>query len=97
MVTTPAPYVEQDAICENELEIHRSFWRPTDFSRLGKNVSKITENDILVAVLLKNDTPASTLRSFTVRGHRQKRNVKAARQLAKRVLRLDSAGSKRAS
>ena len=54
VVTTPARWVEQGAICNNELEIHRSLWTPDDFAAVGPCKTVETENAILVSVFTKD-------------------------------------------
>lgn len=63
VVTTPASYLEQDAVLGNELERHRAHWSRRDFESLGPTVSRVDENDTLVAVMLRNGTPAPALRA----------------------------------
>lgn len=58
LVTTPARYAPQDAVCANELEVHRSLWTPAEFRSLGRCVCKRDENDTLIAVVLKDGVPA---------------------------------------
>ena len=55
IVTTPALEAPQEAACNNELEIHRSLWTTTDFESIGRCVTKVDENDTLIAVLLREN------------------------------------------
>jgi hypothetical protein len=57
IVTTPGRPAPQTAVCDNELEVHRSFWTPADFRSLARCVHKLDENDTLIAVLLKDGVP----------------------------------------
>lgn len=52
LLSTPATFVEQGAACENDLEIHKSHWSPSDFNNLGLD-SKIVEGDLLIACFTK--------------------------------------------
>ena len=61
IVTTPARPTGQQAACGNPLEIHRSFWTPTDFHTLGRCLTKIAAGDTLIAVLLKPGVAAPRL------------------------------------
>jgi hypothetical protein len=71
VVTTPARWVEQQAVCNNPLEIHRSFWTRVDFESLGRCCATvIIENDILVAVFVQAGTPMPSLRSFVPRSRK---------------------------
>jgi hypothetical protein len=63
IVTTPEKETDQGAACGHALEVHRSFWTVEDFSQFGRYVAQITEGDILVAIVLKNNVPAPILES----------------------------------
>ena len=71
IASTPGSYVEQDGVCGNPLEVHRSFWTAADFARLGRCVARVTENDILVAALLKEGVPELTIDALGHRGRRK--------------------------
>jgi len=47
--STPAVYVDQPVVCDNELEIHKSRWTADDFAAIAPCVTQVTENNILVA------------------------------------------------
>jgi len=64
IVTTPAKETHQNAKCANELEIHRSLWSEPDFHAFGRCITRIVENDILVAALLKDGVRRPVCESF---------------------------------
>lgn len=63
IISTPATETEQYAVCGNELEIHRSLWTASDFNAVGRCKTKLVENDILIAVMLCNETEPPVLES----------------------------------
>lgn len=68
IVTTPARWVEQGAVCNNELEVHRSIWTQDDFAAVGPCQTIETDNKILVAIFVKNGVPTPRLSPIVPRG-----------------------------
>ena len=61
IVSTPSKFVPQGPACGNDMEVHRSHWTGQHFHQLGTAVVKELENEILLAVLLVQDTQAPVL------------------------------------
>ena len=70
LVTTPATFVEQGAVCDNQLERHRSSWAASDFHALGRGATAV-ENDILIGVLPKEGVPMPKLQAAKKGGWRR--------------------------
>ena len=66
IVSTPKFETEQEDLCGNELERHRSLWSAADFSRWPRTQVRTVSGDTLIAVLRKGAQPAL---SFTVSKH----------------------------
>lgn len=80
VVTTPSIFVDQGAVCDNDLEVHRSHWTAGDFVTLGRAAVTEVENDILVAVLVKEGVPIPRLDSLPSWGRRWSRLIKRFRR-----------------
>jgi SAM-dependent methyltransferase len=90
IVTTPAEWVVQDAVCDNPLEIHRSFWTRADFHALGRGVTAVTENSILVAALAKEGIPIPLAVSYIPPNRetvlsRLKRNLRPVKPILQKI------------
>ena len=85
ILSTPLGFTEQADACGNELERHRSGWRPADFVRYPRRVVKTFERSSLLVVLLAADAPFPTL---NWRYHKQPmpRHRRLARWLLSRLL-----------
>jgi hypothetical protein len=86
IASTPGSFVKQSGVCGNPLEAHRSFWTVTDFERFGRCVARVTENDILVAVLLKEGAPLVAIDALAHRPKKKKNFLGGLRAAAKPVL-----------
>jgi hypothetical protein len=57
VVTTPSVATPQAGVCANPLEMHRCVWRADEFRTIGRCVTRVDDNETLVAVLLKEGVP----------------------------------------
>jgi hypothetical protein len=87
VLSTPAVDVPQEALCGNELEIHRSHWTAEDFGSLGAAQSVQLENEILLSVFVQPGVPVPQIHSRPVRslGRRIKRSLRPIKPLLARL------------
>ena len=86
LITTPAHPITQGPVCNNELEVHRSFWTTDEFRALGRCVQARDDNDTLIVVLLKEGVPAPRCHApLRRRPHRPRR---LTRQVGAQMLAL---------
>jgi hypothetical protein len=57
IITTPKEEIEQEDLCGNELERHRSSWTHEDFAEFDGAIVKNLDDSILIAVLPRRGVP----------------------------------------
>jgi hypothetical protein len=57
IITTPRRETGQEALCNNQYEVHRALWHPRDFVGLGSCDIAVLPNDILLAIFRKPGQP----------------------------------------
>lgn len=61
IISTPKYETGQQALCDNDLETHRSVWSEMDFLAFPNSQVTTVTKTLLIAVLLVNDTPVPRL------------------------------------
>jgi hypothetical protein len=98
VLSTPARPIAQGPVCGNALEVHQSFWSREEFQAIGPCKTKISEDDILVAVFVPPGArfPRLTSRRRKSEGdhdeatRRTKRRSRSDRQWARYKAHLDN-------
>ena len=89
IVSTPKFETEQEDLCGNELERHRSLWSPSDFTKWPRTQVRTIGGDTLLAVLRKGAQPALT---FTINRNvsdETRKRMRAARTELYRLIPVD--------
>ena len=86
IVTTPRYETGQTALCDNELERHRSLWTVKDFRKIPGATVKTVEGDMLLAVLGKPGLAELNFKSSTRSGLQSARRLRAAKDEIRRLI-----------
>jgi hypothetical protein len=89
IVSTPKFETEQEDLCGNELERHRSLWSASDFAKWPRSQVRTIGGDTLIAVLRKGAQPALTFTVNRSASTETRKKMQAARTELYRLIPVD--------
>jgi len=89
IVSTPKFETEQEDLCGNELERHRSLWSAADFTKWPRTQVRTIGGETLIAILRKGAQPALTFTTNRNTSNETRKNMRAARTELYRLIPVD--------